>query len=377
MDICADDYERARSVAVMIPLGRGLRNTIRRDHGYTPAAYTMPTLGTHLALALWPESANGGRDASPGVPQDVAYQARRATQAEPTPETGEEDTFQIHSQYDHGSGNVIIALGPGDMIITAVSIGGTINIRNAGEAMHLPLTQHAWAVIRHPAQANLQAARHNIDAFVQVEMESVTGTVWHHQRRRHVVTRHRDPTTSSESAEQNAPATDGRFGQRRPNEEANPRTPYTASTSTLGGSLQHMCHVQWESVLNAPVVDNNPLVANIAREAAGEVLSSFGTGASAEMTQALATWLASHVRNRRETRAPNHWCWSITTVCWPISRAMRHNGNQQGLNVRFLASHFGMNAAGMRQRPIATWEQGGTTCATRLIRARCHQARRA
>ena len=31
--------------------------------------------------------------------------------------------------------------------------------------------------------------------------------------------------------------------------------------------------------------------------------------------------------------------------------------------MRFLASHFGMNAAGMRQRPIATWEQGGTTCA--------------
>ena len=98
----------------------------------------MPTLGTHLALALWPKSADGGRDASPGVPQDVAYQARRATRSEPTPGTGEEDTFQIHSQYGHGSGNAIIALGPGDMIITAVSIGGAINIRNAGEAMHLP-----------------------------------------------------------------------------------------------------------------------------------------------------------------------------------------------------------------------------------------------
>ena len=40
---------------------------------------------------------------------------------------------------------------------------------------------------------------------------------------------------------------------------------------------------------------------------------------------------------------------------------MRHGGNEQGLNVRFPASHFGMNAAGMRQRPIATWEQGDTT----------------
>ena len=67
-----------------------------------------------------------GRDASPGVTQDVAYQARRATQAEPIPETGEEDPFQVHSQYDHGSGNVINALGPGDMIITAVSIGARL-----------------------------------------------------------------------------------------------------------------------------------------------------------------------------------------------------------------------------------------------------------
>ena len=31
--------------------------------------------------------------------------------------------------------------------------------------------------------------------------------------------------------------------------------------------------------------------------------------------------------------------------------------------MRFLASQFGMNAAGMRQRPIATWEHGGATCA--------------
>ena len=35
MDISADEYERARSVPVMIPLGRGLWNNIRRGHGYT------------------------------------------------------------------------------------------------------------------------------------------------------------------------------------------------------------------------------------------------------------------------------------------------------------------------------------------------------
>ena len=361
MDICADEYERARAVPVMIPLGRGLWNTIRRDHGYTPAAYTVPTLGMHLALALWPESADGGRDASPGVTQEVAYQARRATQAEPIPETGEEDTIQIHSQYDHGSGNVIVALGPGGMIIAAVSIGGTINIRDAGEAMHLPLTQHACAVIRHPTQANLQAARHNIGAFVQVEIESVTGTVWHHQRRRRAATMHRDTTATTEFAEQNASRVDGSYDQRRPSDEANPGTPCTASTSTLGGSLPHMCHAQWESILNAPVIDYNPLVASVAREAAGEVLSSFGAGASADMIHALATWIVSHVRNRHATCAPNHWCWSIPTVCWLNSRAMQHNGNEKGLSVRSLASHFGMNAAGMRQRPIATWEQGGTT----------------
>ena len=359
MDISADDHERARSVPVMIPSGRGLWNSIRHGHGYTPAAYILPKLGTHLALALWPETADGGHDASPGVPQDIAHQAHRAIHHEPILATGEGDALQIHSRHDHGSGNVIIALGPGDMIITAVSIGGTINIRSAGEAIHLPLTQHAWTVIRHPTQANLQAARYNIDASVQVEMELVTGTVWHHQRRRQVVTSRRNTVTTAENAERNAATAGEERGQETPSEETNTRASPTTRIDTLGGSLQHMRHVQWESIPNAPVVDYNPLVANLAREAAGEVLSSFGGGAPAEMTQAFATWLVSHARIRRETRAPNHWCWSITTVCWLISRAMRQGGSEQGLNVRFLASHFGMNAAGMRQRPIATWGTGG------------------
>ena len=104
------------------------------------------------------------------------------------------------------------------------------------------------------------------------------------------------------------------------------------------------------------------LIISTATKAARETLASFGEGAPADMTQALATWLASHVRARRATRAPNHWCWSITTVCWLIARAMRHNGADQGLSCRSLATRFGTNAAGMRQRPIASWEAEGTTC---------------
>ena len=57
MDINADEHESARSVPVMIPLGKGLWNNIRQGQGYTPAAYTMPTLGTNLALALWTDAA--------------------------------------------------------------------------------------------------------------------------------------------------------------------------------------------------------------------------------------------------------------------------------------------------------------------------------
>ena len=41
MDICADEYERARSVPVMIPLGRGLWNTIRRDNGSLLLLHTL------------------------------------------------------------------------------------------------------------------------------------------------------------------------------------------------------------------------------------------------------------------------------------------------------------------------------------------------
>ena len=81
----------------------------------------MPTLGTHLALALWPESADGERSASAGVTQDVANEVRRAAQAATTVGTDGGDLMQMHSRYNHSRGNVMIALAPGDMIITAVA----------------------------------------------------------------------------------------------------------------------------------------------------------------------------------------------------------------------------------------------------------------
>ena len=121
VDICADEFERARSVPVMKPLGRGIWNTIRCDNGSTPAAYAMPTLGTHLALALWPESADNERSASAGVTQDVANEVRRAAQAATIVGTDGGDPMRMHSRYKHSRGNVMIALAPGDMIITAVA----------------------------------------------------------------------------------------------------------------------------------------------------------------------------------------------------------------------------------------------------------------
>ena len=256
----------------MIPLGEGLWNNIRQGHGYTPAAYTMPTLGTHLALALWPDTAVRRYGATPGIPQDVAQQAHRSVHRELALAAGEGEALQIHSQQEHGGGNVVVALGPGDMIITAVTAGGTINIRSAGEAIHLPLTQHAWAVIRHPTQANLQAARHNIDAAVQVEMELVSSTVWYRQRRRHPVSCSRDTAQQAGSEERNAAASGEDRGREAPCEGIHPRTSSTTGIEILGGSLQHMRHVQWEPIHNAAAVDHNPLVANLAREAAGETV---------------------------------------------------------------------------------------------------------
>ena len=81
-------------------------------------------------------------------------------------------------------GNIMVALAPGDMIVTAVFNGGTIKIRSACEVIQMSLTHHAWVAICHPLQANPQAARHIIVPVVQIELESVTGIVWHYQGRR-------------------------------------------------------------------------------------------------------------------------------------------------------------------------------------------------
>ena len=84
MGICAGEFERARSAPVMIPLGGGLQNATRHENGSTPAAYTMPTLGTQLAVALWPEPQEGDRSASAGVTQDTASEALRTARATTT-----------------------------------------------------------------------------------------------------------------------------------------------------------------------------------------------------------------------------------------------------------------------------------------------------
>ena len=187
-----------------------------------------------------------------------------------------------------------------------------------------------------------------------------------YQRRRQPNGWGMDTEEPAEPPERNAnTGTGGGTSQGRHNVSNNPQTegPTSTTSEELNGALQHLRHVQWEQPnSNAPSADLNPLAANAATDAAREALASFGEGASANMIHALATWFASHVRARHPTRAPNHWCWSITAVFWLIARAMRHNGADQGLGCRSMASRFGINAAGMRERPISAWEVEGTTC---------------
>ena len=178
MDIYADEIERARSAPVMIPPGGGIWNATRQDNGSSPAAYTMPSLGTQLALALWPGQHAENAPTLNGVAQANANDAPRAVRTTLAIDTAGEDSIRIHSQYDHWP------IAPGDMIVTAVSNGGTIKIRSACEVIQISLTHHAWVAICHPFQANLQAARHIIDPVAQIELESVTGIVWHYRRRR-------------------------------------------------------------------------------------------------------------------------------------------------------------------------------------------------
>ena len=78
MDIYADETERARSAPVMIPLGGGIWNATRQENGSSPAAYTIPSLGTQLALALWPGQQAENAPTLNGVAQANANDAFRA-----------------------------------------------------------------------------------------------------------------------------------------------------------------------------------------------------------------------------------------------------------------------------------------------------------
>ena len=157
----------------MIPLGSGIWNATRQENGSSPAAYTMPSLGAQLALALWPGQLPENARTFNGVAQENANDALRAARATSATGTAGGEAIRIHSQYDHGMGNIMMALAPGDMIVTAVSNGGTIKVRSACEVIQISLTHHAWVAICRPPQANLQAARHIIDPVVQIGLESV------------------------------------------------------------------------------------------------------------------------------------------------------------------------------------------------------------
>ena len=189
--------------------------------------------------------------------------------------------------------------------------------------------------------------------------------MWHYRRRRQPEPGYMDPETVTGNTQRHTTGASGSIGQSRPNEEANPQAPSAASGGTLSGPLQQLSHTQWEQANDASPVDNNPLVASMSSGAAREALTSFGAGASAGMVQALATWIASHVRVRRATRAPNHWCWSTTIVCWLIARAICHNGRERGLSARSLATRFD------------TYERGRHATKTHsILRARYPQAHR-
>ena len=361
MDIHADEIGDARTVPVMIPLGGGMWNSMRNNSGDTPAAYTMPSLGTHLALAL-----RANQQLEPGgIGIEEANEALRTARASMTANSGEEEAMDVHCQFEHGLGNVRIALAPGDIIVTTVVNGGTIQIRSACESMQVPLTHHARVAIHHPVQANMRAARHTIDPTVQIEFELVVGTVWLYQRRRQG-NNVREPRTNRQSCDGARP--DNREaetdGAAAPNTRDVPmEEPIHRPHDGLDGTLRQLRHVAWEnSDEDTATIDHNPAAANNATQASREILASFGTGATEAMIRAYAAWIARHVRARQATSAPNHWCWALTTVCWLISKAMQHDGSTHGLSCRAMASNFGMNAAGIRQRPLSAWIAAGTRC---------------
>ena len=73
------------------------------------------------------------------------------------------------------------------MHVRMLYVSVSIKVNNTCDSIEAVLTHDAWIAIHHPIQANLQAARHLLDPATQIELESVTGTVWDYQRRRQPV----------------------------------------------------------------------------------------------------------------------------------------------------------------------------------------------
>lgn len=185
IEVHTEGQRQRRQVPILIPLGGGTWRETAGEAGATPAAYTMPSLGTQIALALWPGYPEASDSAVEGVPQEEAHEVRAHTMnmiAEV-----DHDAMHLHSLLENGLTNISVALGPGDIIIAAVAAGGSIRIRDACEGVEVVLPHHASVAITHPNQAGMHAARHLIDETTQIALESVTGAVWHYQRRRRTV----------------------------------------------------------------------------------------------------------------------------------------------------------------------------------------------
>ena len=287
---------------------------VRCNEDGTPATYTMPSLGTHLGLTLY------GNQQAPrgGTSSDTASEILRTTRANAAATTTnpqEEETMDTYCQFEHGPGNVRIALAPGDTIVTTVISGGTVQIRNSCESMQIALTHHAGVAIHHPIQADMRAARHGIDPAIQVVLESATGNVWIHQRRRQNSAareqHNRHGRRANDDGERTNPCETEADDTTNPTPgdvpmEATPHNPH----GELQGTLGQLRHVTWgSSSESATTVDHNPEVATNATHASREVLATFGTGASDDMIRVFAAWIARHVRARHATSAPNHWCW--------------------------------------------------------------------
>ena len=100
----------------------------------TPASYSMPTLGTQVALALRANTSE--EQAQPrDIPREVAVAALGAGRASHLVSEVEDSALQAHSYHSDGLANMSIALASGDIIIAAVALGGLIRVRDACEGL--------------------------------------------------------------------------------------------------------------------------------------------------------------------------------------------------------------------------------------------------